>query len=105
MRKFHALLCIFTAAVFAVCVTPLTAQEVVYNGDFETETLTSYWALTGDNQHTEIATFDTVQMQFSPCLKRRPGTPDDNGGIAQKVHLFGGMKYHFTADIAAQECG
>lgn len=96
------LICPLALVVFT---TPLMAQEVVFNGDFETESYTSLWILTGGNLHTEIATFETILGKNSPCLKRRPGLPDDNGAIEQQVHLFGGMTYKFSANIAAEECG
>ena len=105
MKKHCVFLFISTAAFLVLFATPLTAQEIVFNGDFETESYSPMWNLTGGNLHTEIATFETVLGQNSTCLKRRPGTPEDNGGIGQLVHLFGGMQYSFTANIAAEECG
>lgn len=98
-------LLLFTAFCALCCATPLTAQEVVFNGDFELESATPAWTYVGGNLHTTMATFETVLGQPSYCLKRRPGTPSDNGGIEQQVHLFAGMKYSFSANIAAEECG
>jgi hypothetical protein len=98
-------LCVFLFLSTVVLATPLTAQEIVINGDFETESYSPMWTLFGGNKHTEIATFETVLGQNSTCLMRRPGSPDDNGGITQQVHLFGGMTYKFSANIAAAECG
>ena len=105
MKKLCLFLFICTAAFVVLSTIPLRAQEVVFNGDFETESYSPMWTLTGGNLHTEIAVFQTVLGQNSNCLKRRPGTPDDNGGIQQQVHLFAGITYKFSANIAAEECG
>jgi hypothetical protein len=92
------------AAVLFLCSSPLAAQEVVFNGDFELGTYSPTWTLTGGNTYTQIAYFQTKLGQNSLCLKRRPGPPSSNGGIEQNVHLIGGVMYVFTADIASQYC-
>jgi hypothetical protein len=80
------------------------AQEVAFNGDFETGDHAHGWTLTGGNAHTTTVEFQTVQYKKSLCLKRRPGPPNDNGGIQQELHLFAGITHVFSADIASQYC-
>ena len=84
---------------------PATGQEIVFNGDFETGSLSHGWNLTNGNELTETAVFGTVMGSPSLCLKRCPGTPLNNGGFEQQVHLLGGVTYTFSANIAAAESG
>jgi hypothetical protein len=86
------------------CIGTAGAQEVVFNGDFETGALTSSWKLTGENDFTEITAFDTEMWEFSLALKRRPGPPDGNGGLEQQVHMVAGSLYLFQASIASEYC-
>ncbi|MFH2001510.1 MAG: hypothetical protein ABIK28_17640, partial [Planctomycetota bacterium] len=79
------------------------AQNVSFNGDFETGAYSHGWTLFGGNTGTTIATFGTGVGDPSYCLKRMPGSPN-NGGIEQEVHLIGGETYNFYANIAAQYC-
>jgi hypothetical protein len=105
MKKAFVLVCCGAAALLFLCASPVAAQEVVFNGDFETNSYTSLWSLFGGNQYTTIATYQTVYGVNSLCLKRRPGNPNSNGGIEQEVHLLGGITYNFSASIAATETG
>jgi hypothetical protein len=105
MKKFQLRLLWSAAALLLMAAAPLNAQEIACNGDFELNDWEPMWTLTGGNAHTQIAMFQTVIGVNSLCLKRRPGTPNDNGGIAQTVHLMEGVVYHFGADIAAVESG
>ncbi|MHC4943984.1 MAG: hypothetical protein ACYTG7_13295 [Planctomycetota bacterium] len=102
MKKFW--LCFGVAGVALLFASFAAAQEVVFNGDYETGDYVHGWTLTGGNAHTVVAKFQTVQYQNSLCLKRRPGTPNDNGGIQQELHLFEGITYVFSANIASQYC-
>lgn len=83
----------------------LQAQSVAVNGDFETNSISPSWELYGGNTYTQVASYQTVAGVTSLCLKRRPGTPNSNGGISQDVHLIGGMSYRFSANIACVETG
>lgn len=83
----------------------LQAQNVTVNGDFETSSITPTWELFGGNTYTQIATFQTVVGVPSLCMKRRPGSPNSNGGISQWVHLIGGKNYTFSASVACVETG
>ncbi len=101
---------LFRAALGAVvligfCAGSLYAQNVAFNGDFETGSYSPMWTLTGGNQQTLIAKFQVKIGDYSYCLKRRPGKYNDNGGFEQEVHLFEGVLYQFKADIASMEAG
>jgi hypothetical protein len=96
--------CFGVAAIWLLCASPATAQEMVYNGDLETGSYTHGWTLFGGNANTKMATFQTKYNVNSLCLKRRPGPPSDNGGLETDVHLIGGETYLFTANIAAEYC-
>ena len=97
--------CITVAVSILIGANPASAQEVVFNGDFETGEYSHGWNLTGGNELTTIAVFEITQGNFSTCLKRCPGTPSGNGGIEQQVHLMEGVTYEFNANIAAEETG
>ena len=103
MKKTFRLASLGVAVLF-LCSSPLAAQEMVFNGDFELGTYSPMWTLTGGNAYTKIAYFQTKLGLNSLCLKRQPGTPSSNGGIEQSVHLIGGVMYVFKADIASQYC-
>lgn len=96
-------------ACFVIALTMLfgsavIAQNVSFNGDFETGSHSHGWTLVGGNTYTTMATFTTsINADPSWTVKRRPGAPD-NGGIEQEVHLIGGETYLFSANVAAQYC-
>ena len=104
MTKLLAMASLVVALIAFSASGVLNAQEIVFNGDFETKSYTPFWTLNGGNVHTELDWFQTVLYQTSFCLKRMPGPPDDNGGIEQSVYLVQGISYVFNADIAAQYC-
>lgn len=105
MQKSLTLALLGAAMVLWLCSADLKAQETVFNGDFETASHSPMWTLLGGNDHTMIATFETVVGKKSLCLKRRPGKPNDNGAIEQEVYLIKDLTYQFHADIAAIESG
>jgi hypothetical protein len=99
----YRLILLHLCATLFVCLPSLEAQNVVFNGDFETGQYDAPWTLFGGNTYSKIAMFEVQPGIESLCLKRRPGEPD-NGGLAQEVHLIEGTLYHFTAKLAAQFC-
>jgi len=104
MKWSHAWAFLGAAGLLLLCAPSAGAQEMVFNGDFETGSLNHGWTLFGGNANTITTTFAVVYNQPSLCVKRKPGTPGDNGGIQQEVHLLGGVTYAFSANIAAQYC-
>ena len=104
MKSFPVRVFLISAAIAFLSENNLLAQDVVFNGDFETGILSPSWILFGGNKHTQITLFETVQGQESLCLKRRPGPPDGDGGIECGVHLQEGVLYFFSARIAAYFC-
>lgn len=105
MRRPLILTCFGIAALIFLGATHADAQNIAFNGDFETGAHTDGWTLKGGNTHTTIALFESTIGKKSLCLKRRPGTPSSNGGLEQQVHLLGGVTYNFSADIVAEETG
>ena len=105
MKKSITLACWGAAAILLLYAPGLQAQEAILNGDFETASITPPWTLTGGNTNTTIATFQTVSSVNSLCLKRMPGSPNNNGSFEQQVHLIKDVMYLFRADIAAVESG
>jgi hypothetical protein len=98
------MLLVFAAALL-VCAVQAEAQNIAFNGDFETADYNHGWTLTGAGGDAEVVVFDTVMGEQSLCLRRCPGEPSNNGGFEQEVHLLGGVTYDFSADIAAAESG
>ena len=103
MKKLFLLASLGVAVLF-LCSGPVSAQNAVFNGDFQIGNYTPPWTLTGGNAYTQTAYFQTKLGVNSLSLKRRPGPPNSNGGIEQDIHLIGGVMYVFKADIAAQYC-
>ncbi len=91
-------------ALLFLCGGALFAQGAVFNGDFETGSYAPMWTLTGGNANTVLALFESKVGFKSWCLKRMTGTPSNNGGFEQTVHLVGGVTYVFSADIVAKYC-
>ena len=104
MRKRYLFMLAGAAALLLGLTGTVQAQDVVYSGDIEMGDFTG-WTLTGGNAHSKVIEWQVVQLKNSFCVKRRPGTPSDNGAIEQNVHLVGGVTYAFSADIAANESG
>lgn len=105
MKWVKALTCFGVAALLFICASPLQAQNVVFNGDLEMEAIQPAWTLTGGNSNTTVVKFQTVSGENSWCVKRRPGTPNDNGNIEQQVHLIAGLDYNVKVDVAIVESG
>ena len=96
--------CLGAAFLLFLGVVDADAQQVVYDGDFETGSFAPAWTLFGGNTYTQIVTFQTKLGQTTLTMKRRPGTPNSNGGIKTQVHLMAGTTYLFSADVASQYC-
>ena len=105
MKKHLAPACLWGAALIFICTGTLGAQEIAFNGDFETKAYAPMWTLTGGNANTTVAYYSTVAGKYSYCLRRMPGTPNNNGAIEQQVHLMAGVSYFFNANIAVTESG
>lgn len=105
MKKHFVLACLWAATLIFISTGSLNAQEIVFNGDFETKAYSPMWTLTGGNAHTTVAYYQTVVGEYSYCMRRMPGLPNDNGGIEQQVHLMEGDSYLFSVDIAVTESG
>jgi hypothetical protein len=105
MKKSHLYTCVGAAVLLFLCSAPLAAQEIVFNGDIETREIVYGWTLTGGNQNTLKAYYPVILDDPSWCIRRMPGTPNNNGSIEQEVHLVGGVTYEFSAAIAASENG
>jgi hypothetical protein len=83
---------------------PLSAQDMVLNGNFELQTI-SPWVLFGGNQNTALAQRDVDGVGGNTTvLEKKPGTPDDNGGVKQDVLLVKDVTYTFDADIRYYTC-
>jgi hypothetical protein len=84
---------------------PLNAQDMAINGNFEFQAL-GPWLDFGKNVHSNLmVVFDTNNDGTATwSLERRPGKPDDNGGIQQEVLLVGGVTYQFDADVCYNSC-
>lgn len=104
MKRLIFLGCLCMATLFLGS-SDVIAQETAVNGDFETAAFAPMWSLFGGNKYIKVVSFQTVAGKPSLCLKRKPGKPDNNGGIEQKVFLVKGYTYNFHADIAAVESG
>jgi len=89
-------------ALLFFCSGPLFAQGAVFNGDFEIGSYSPMWTLTGNNVNTEVVIWETKPGNLSYSLKRRPGSPNGNGGFEQSVALQGGVKYVFSADVTSR---
>jgi len=105
MKRAKVFACFGAIALLYMCATPLQAQNVVLNGDLETESILPLWGLHGGNSNTTMVKFQTVVGVNSWCMKRRPGSPNDNGGIEQEVHLIGGIDYSIVVNVAVVESG
>lgn len=97
--------CLSAVTLIFISGTPSQAQNIVFNGDFETESITPKWTLTGGNANTTVAKFQTVSGVYSWCMKRRPGSPNDNGGIEQDIHLIENVNYLVEVNVAVVESG
>ncbi len=74
-------------------------NNTVRNSDFELEDFGT-WTTTGNNGNTGIIKYTVLENNLSWCLKRKPGTPNGNGGFETTVYLEAGRTYAFDADIA-----
>ena len=100
--------CLFTAAglllLLVASPAPLHAQDMAINGNFELEAL-GPWSLFNNNAHSSLLVYDTSGDGTSSwCVERKPGKPNDNGGIEQDVLLVGGVTYQFDADVNYYSC-
>ncbi|MHC4941787.1 MAG: hypothetical protein ACYTG7_02085 [Planctomycetota bacterium] len=105
MKRSLAWACFGIALLWLFCPSQVTAQDMAFNGDFETGSYSHGWSLFGGNTSTTVALFQTKLGVNSLCLKRMPGYSTNNGGIEQDVHLIAGQTYLFFANIATYETG
>jgi len=104
MRKNVITACFVLAGLTVLFNSTLDAQNVVFNGDFETTSYSPMWTLSGGNVNTQMAFFATKLGAPNYCIKRRPGPPSNNGALQQDIHLLAGETYIFSADVAADYC-
>jgi hypothetical protein len=77
---------------------PLHAQNAVANPYFSTMNM-KHW--TGDDPSL-ICVPGNINLGMDwYCLRKNPGSPDNNGTVTQDVHLIAGYTYQFSANIAA----
>jgi hypothetical protein len=91
--------------MWLLCPGPAAAQDMIFNGDYQTGSYSHGWTLFGGNANTIVALFQTKIGVNSLCLKRMPGYSNNNGGFEQDVHLIAGTTYKFFANIATYETG
>ena len=98
MRKL--LLSLLLGGLVFACFTAssLQAQNAVVNPYFSTMTL-QHWS--GDDPSLTCAPGNLQLGLDWYCLRKNPGSPDNNGTVTQDVHLFAGNTYTFTANIAS----
>lgn len=104
MKTMFLPILIGVAVVILISPCELRGQGAVLNGDFETQDYTPLWTLTGGNTFIQVVHEESTAGNDSWCIKRTPGTPSNNGGIQQSVHLIGGVTYVFDADIVSKWC-
>jgi len=76
----------------------LQAQSTVANGIFSTQDLL-HWVNTDPS--VAVAPGSGTLGLEGYCIRKNPGSPNDNGSITQAVHLVGGVVYNFSACIAS----
>ena len=94
---------LFTAGFLALVILPGTgtAQTATLNPGFETYTM-QHW--TGTDSTYVVTLGSSTLGMVSYCLRKFPGTPDNNGAVSQSVHLLAGQTYEFRANIASKYC-
>jgi hypothetical protein len=104
MLKSTAAIAFFAVGFFILGVTPLSAQDMASNGNFELQALGA-WSTNGQNTGALMVQHDvTGGGTASYCWERTPGTNGGNGGLEQNVLLVAGVTYQFDAVVKYYTC-